>query len=84
MMNKIVIIALVLGLVGCQSPEQERQQINQRLPPGCEFKYVGEYQNNHIAIVRCDGRAATTTNLWWRSGKTTYHSTTALLDDVDR
>lgn len=79
-MKKVMILSVVLvSLTGCSPTAEQLQQqktlIESSLPPGCEFKYAGEYATYPVMFVYCDGKATTSvsTEHTESRGKTTAH-----------
>lgn len=84
-MKKIVIATLAaLLLAGCDYEAEQRADrvlIEEKLPAGCTFRALGDTRwNGKVNVVICRGRDTTTTNTEWRSGKSTYRASTAVID----
>jgi hypothetical protein len=62
---------LAFALGGCNEEQNRReaQQIQSRLPPGCEFKELGDYNGRPVVAVFCG--STTTTRSTYGCGKTT-------------
>jgi hypothetical protein len=66
----VILVSLsALTLFACTEPEEQRKELEMKLPAGCTFHELGVYKSTNVYAVKCDGHDATTISYYERVGK---------------